>query len=62
MSDRDRRVFEAAAGDTLSAWGYPFSTDARPLPLLLRAAYRLHNRVRTALYEARLNNKHITRD
>ena len=37
------RVFESAAGDTLSRFGYPLLTGARPLPFVLRAAYRAHN-------------------
>ena len=39
------RVFESAAGDTLSRFGYPLLTGAKPLPLVLRAAYRVHNKV-----------------
>jgi hypothetical protein len=44
MSNRQIRVFESAAGDTLSRFGYPLLTGARPLPLALRAAYRAHNK------------------
>ena len=38
------RVFESAAGDTLSRLGYPLLTGGKPLPLALRAAYRVHNK------------------
>jgi len=44
MSKWQIRVFESAAGDTLSRFGYPLLTGARPLPLALRAAYRALNK------------------
>ena len=48
------RVFESAAGDTLSRFGYPLLTGARPLPLVLRAAYRAHNKVAQRLRRFRI--------
>ncbi len=44
MSKRQIRIFESAAGDTLSSFGYPVINDIKPLPLVLRAAYRAHNK------------------
>lgn len=43
MSTSQVRVFEAAAGETLASCGYPLVTSSRPLPLPVRAMYRLHN-------------------
>lgn len=45
MTSRQIRVFESAAGDTLLHFGYELATSDRPLPLSLRAAYRLHNQL-----------------
>ena len=41
------RVFESAAGDILVRNEYPVVTRAKPLSILLRAAYRMHNRIVT---------------
>lgn len=43
MTPRQIAVFERAVGNTLRQCGYVLKTDAVPLPLLLRAAYRIHN-------------------
>lgn len=50
MSPWQVRVFESAAGDTLSRCNYDVQTSAKPLPLPLRAMYRLHNNVVTRLF------------
>ena len=47
------KLFEAAAGQTLREFGYPLATDAQPLPLPLRAVYRLHNRLASAYWQRR---------
>ena len=41
------RIFEGAAGDILVRNEYPIVTRAKPLSILLRAAYRMHNRIVT---------------
>jgi hypothetical protein len=41
------RIFEGAAGDILVRNEYPVVTRAKPLSILLRAAYRMHNRIVT---------------
>lgn len=51
------RIFEGAAGDTLMRNGYPVMTKAKPLPLFLRAMYRLHNRILTG-YNRNVANAH----
>ena len=48
MSAWQIRVFEAAAGDTLSRFGYELASDARPLMPGLSTAFRLHNRLVSA--------------
>lgn len=50
MSPRQIGVFESAAGSTLARLGYPLTTRARELPLLLRAAFRGHNRLLAAMH------------
>lgn len=47
MTPRQIQVFEAAAGTTLREHGYALATEGQPLPLALRAGYRLHNRFAT---------------
>lgn len=47
MTPRQIQVFEAAAGTTLREHGYALATEGQPLPLALRGAYRLHNRLAT---------------
>lgn len=46
-----RRLFEGAVGNLLYVNGYELSTSAKPMPLLVRSAFRLHNawlsRIRT---------------
>lgn len=37
------RMFESAAGETLRRNGYPLATEAKPFPLPVRAAFRIHN-------------------
>ncbi len=50
MSPWQIRVFESAAGDTLSRHGYALSTRPVHLPLPIRAFYRLHNKLLTWYY------------
>jgi hypothetical protein len=45
MTPAQIAVFESAVGSTLSECGYVLETDALPISLPLRAAYRLHNAV-----------------
>ena len=45
MSRRQINTFEAAAADTLGSCGYSLTTSSPTLPLPVRAAYRLHNRL-----------------
>lgn len=45
LTARQIRVFESVAGDTLVRNGYDLVTHARRLPLPVRAAYEIHNRV-----------------
>lgn len=47
MTPRQIQIFEAAAGTTLREHGYALATEGQPLPLALRGAYRLHNRLAT---------------
>lgn len=49
MSRSSIRAFESVAGDTLAQLGYPVETSAKPLPWLLRAAFRGHNWLMTTL-------------
>ena len=49
MTRAQIRIFESAAGDTLTRLGYPLETNSQALPLLLRIAYRSHNRLLTAM-------------
>ena len=51
------RIFEGEASNTLISNGYPLSTNGKPLPLFLRAAYRLHNRIAT-FYNRIFHNVH----
>jgi sulfotransferase family protein len=44
------RIFESAAGDILVRNGYPVITRAKPLPLLLRAIYRIHSQISSWYY------------
>ena len=53
MSKWQIRVFESAAGETLQQFGYPLLTSNKPLPLMLRAAYRVHNKIHTRLRQIR---------
>lgn len=46
MTQRQIEVFESAAGSTLKAFGYRTVTDCHSLPLAIRAAFRLHNKIR----------------
>lgn len=50
MTSLQVRVFEAAAGDTLSRFGYELATHEGPLFPGLATAYRLHNRIATAYW------------
>lgn len=50
MSPWQVKVFESAAGDTLSRFNYDVNTSAETLPLPLRAMYRLDNNVMSWLY------------
>lgn len=45
MSPRQLALFEGAAGETLGRNRYPLATAAKPLPLVVRAACRAHNRL-----------------
>jgi hypothetical protein len=47
------RIFERAAGTTLSMSGYPLHyKSVKPLPLLLRALFRAHNRATAWCYKS----------
>ena len=46
MTPRQVAVFERAVAELLREYRYPVTDAARPLPLPLRAAYQLDNRVR----------------
>jgi len=52
MTHRQIRIFESEGSRTLVRNGYPVITRAKPLPLLLHVAYRMHNRIVT-LYNHR---------
>lgn len=43
MSLRQIATFEGAVGSTLTTFGYPLITDAKPIPLPVKAFWRLHN-------------------
>jgi hypothetical protein len=49
MTTYQMHVFEAVAGDTLSACGYELSAPIRPLNLIERISYNLHQRVMARL-------------
>jgi hypothetical protein len=56
MTSWQIRVFESAAGDTLVHNGYSLTTAAKPLPLLLRASFHMHNKMLT-WYNKKFINK-----
>jgi hypothetical protein len=60
MRPRQVRIFESAAGDTLRSNGYPLLTNGKSLPLLLRATYRMHNKI-TVRYNRNRRNSSIKR-
>jgi hypothetical protein len=49
MSPRQIATFEGAVGHTLTTLGYPLMTDAKPIPLPIKAFWRLHNIIITFL-------------
>lgn len=53
MTPGQIRAFEAAAGGTLTRFGYELATDDKPLFPGLATAYRLHNRLVTAYWRRR---------
>jgi hypothetical protein len=57
MSRYQVYVFESAAHATLQQAGYALSTTARPLPLPVRAAYRLHNAAMRGLNRSKQGRK-----
>lgn len=56
MTRRQVSIFESAVGDTLKCNGYPLLTSASPLHILLRVAYRIHNRIMTK-YNRKFNKR-----
>ena len=47
------RVFEGAAGNTLAKFGYEIHTSTKPLSIIVRTAYRLHNKLIRAYWRRR---------
>jgi len=45
FSEGQRQVFERAVGDLLHSHGYAVKYPQRPIPLVIKAAYRGHNRL-----------------
>ena len=49
MTTRQIRIFEGAVNRTLTEFGYPLITDAKPLSLPIKAFWRTHNQLMTFL-------------
>lgn len=49
MSPRQIAIFEGAVKDTLTELGYPLLTEAKPIPLPVKAFWHLHNLTLTKL-------------
>jgi hypothetical protein len=50
MTAAQIRAFESVAGNTLREFGYELMTPAKPPSLIVKAAYRLHNRLLSAFW------------
>ena len=50
MTASQIRAFESVAGKTLRQFGYELLTDPKPPSLIVKAAYRLHNKLLTAFW------------
>lgn len=57
MSAFQINAFESVAGNTLRQFGFDVITSARPPSLIVKAAYRLHNKLLTAFWK-RFKPKH----
>lgn len=57
MTLRQIRIFEGVTGSTLMLNGYAIITGAKPIPLPLRVAYRIHNRIAT-WHNSKFNSSH----
>lgn len=57
MTSRQVSVFEGATGGTLALNRYEIVTGAKPIPLPLRVAYRMHNKIAT-WHNSKFNTSH----
>ena len=57
MTDRQIAIFESAVGNTLKHCDYPLTTTAPPLPLPIKAWWRLHNYLLKKYYKFFIKSK-----